>query len=544
MPIRRAALVLAAAFVLLAPAIAAAQQLPSGAVSILQFIPQSEWPAIRECRSTYDVTAAKDQADATVSVSTGDYSIGNGEVDWPAGCYAFAGTLSQKHTVLERGVSTGLPAGGSTIWRFPPSTGGIDIDGAATSHCQRAPKTTTSGQGTQLIGITLIGGGGPADQTSHGVWMCMTAQLTDVNIRDFAGDGVHIDPNGVGNTNEFRIYNGIIGRVGRYGLYQHGADANAGLIVGTAISDPGGGCDVDLSFLGNTHVGELCQSAGRGLTRVNAGGGSWQCLSVRCGEVEPGKDAGVWQAVKADPRFPAWSAGAPYLIAGDYVATDPNTRALFLGVYSEEGDPMSDVRSPSMVEGGLQGSGFTPFSVAIRSESGLGGYVEAGSGFGSTGRTADGKLGVVAVVGGNGKNGDVVRSQQNAVSINQWRLRWSGADLREDWDDLDSSTLMLRTGPKTAQTFARGAPQPKELALPKGVFVGGASHSDLRYVGEAAAMPTKGVYAKGDRVLNTDPRVLGKPGAQYTVTGWLRLTTGGAHTPNKDWVEMRAPTGT
>ncbi|HWE45901.1 MAG TPA: hypothetical protein VG407_07715 [Caulobacteraceae bacterium] len=543
MPIFRTVAILAAAFALFAPASATAQPAPDGRVSILQFIPQSEWAAIRNCRSTYDVTAAKEKADTVVSVQTGDYSVGNGEVDWPAGCYAFAGTLSQKHTVLERGVSSGLPSGGSTVWKFPPSTGGIVIDGIATSHCQRAPKTS-SGQGTQLIGITLIGGGGAPDQTSHGVWMCATAQLTDVNIRDFAGDGVHIDPNGVGNTNIFRIYNGFIGRVGRYGLYQHGADANAGLIVGTAISDTGGGCDVDLSFLGNTHVGELCQYAGHGLTRVNAGGANWQCLSVRCGEVPPGKEAGVWQAVKADARFPAWRAGAPYLIAGDYVATDPNTRALFLGVYSEEGDPMSDVRSPSMVEGGLQGSGFTPFSVAIHSESGLGGYVESRSGFGSTGRTAEGKLSVVAVVGGNGKNGDVVRSQQNTVSTDEWRLHWAGADLRDDWNNLDNSTVVLRTGPKTAQTFSRGAAQPEELALPKGVFVGGASHGDIRYVGEAAAMPTKGAYAKGDRILNSDPRVLGKPGARYTITGWLRLTTGSTHAPNKDWVEMRAPTGT
>ena len=122
--------------------------------------------------------------------------------------------------------------------------------------------------------------------------------------------------------------------------------------------------------------------------------------------------SGAFAKRKALKTYWAIVAGAPYLIAGDYVATDPNARALFLGVYAEEGDPMSDVRTPSMVEGGLQGSGFTPFSVAIRSESGLGGYVEAQSGFGSTGRTADGKLGVVAVVGGNGKNGDVVRSQQ------------------------------------------------------------------------------------------------------------------------------------
>ena len=542
MPIRRVLSLFAFAAALLAPGLACAQQPPDGRVSSLQYIPQSEWAAIAQCRSTFDVTAAKEKADTAVSVNSGDYSIGAGEVDWPAGCYVFPGTLSQKHTVLERGVSSGLPSGGSTVWRFPPSSGGIVIDGAATSHCQRAP-ASTSGQGTELIGITLIGGGGPPDQTSHGVWMCVTAGLTDVKVRDFAGDGVHVDPNGVGNANAFRMYNGFIGRVGRYGLYQHGSDANAGLIVGTGVSDSGGGCDVDLSFLGNTHVGELCQSAGLGLARVNAGGDSWQCLSVKCGEVEPGKDAHVWQATTANARYPAWTAGAPYLIAGDYVATDPNARALFLGVYAEEGDPMSDVRTPSMVVGGLQGSGFTPFSVAVRSEGGLGGYVEARNGFGSTGRTPEGKLAVVAVVGGDSKNGDVMRAQQNTVSADQWRLRWAGADLREDWNNLDGATVMLRTGPKTTQTFSRGDPQPDEIALPRGVFVGGGAGGP-RYVGEAPAMPKSGVYAKGDRVLNSNPQVLGKSGAEYTVTGWLRLTTGSGHTPHKDWVEMRAPTGT
>jgi hypothetical protein len=508
----------------------------------MRFIPKSEQPAIEACKSTYDVREAKEEADDAESIDTHSYTTGAGEVDWPAGCYYFAGELSQKHTVIERGVSSGLASGGSTIWRFPPSTGGIVIDGAATSHCRRAPKTT-SGQGTRIANITLIGGGGPADDRSHGIWMCVTAELDDVNLRDFAGDGVHIDPNGVGNTNAFHIYSGFILRVGRYGIYQHGADANAGLIVGTGISDVGGGCDVDLSFLGNTHVGELCQSAGLGLTRVNVAGASYQCLSTRCPDTPPGKDASIWYPVKSDPRFPAWRQGAPYLIAGDYVATDPNTRAIFLGVYSEEADPLSDVRAPSMVQGGLQGSGFTRFSVVVRAEPALGGFLESSTGAGGLTRDDQDRPAVAAVVGGGGTNGDVLRSTDYARSDNTWRLRWAGADLREDWDDLDASVLMLRTGPKTAQTFARSAPQPAQLALPKGVFVGDGYLSDARYVGVASAMPTKGAWAAGDRVFNNSPRVLGKPGARYTITGWLRLTTGTGHVLNKDWVEMRAPTG-
>jgi hypothetical protein len=539
--LRTALAALSILFALFAPRIAAAQAAPER-VSILQFIPKSEWPAIAACTSHYDVTAAKDQADRVVSMDTGSYSLGSGEVDWPAGCYFFAHTLEQKLTVLERGVSSGLPSGGSTVWKFPPSTMGIVIDRADTVQCRRAPKTT-SGGGTQLIGITLIGGGGSPDATSHGVWMCATAQLTDVNVQNFAGDGVHIDSNGVGNANMFRVYNGFIQEVGRYGLFERGSDANAGLIVGTGVSHTGGGCDIDLSFLGNTHVGELCQYTGVGLTRVNVSGVSYQCLTLKCGEVAPGKDQTVWYPVPNDPHYPAYTPGAPYLIAGDYVSLDPNARSIFLGVYAEGGDAFSDVRSPAMVQGGIQGSGFTRFSVTISPAQGLGGYVGSSTGFGGLEHRPDGRPGVEAVIGGNPVNGDVVRSASHGASEAQWRLRWAGADLREDWDNLDNRMVILRTGPKTAQTFARETPQPGEIALPRGVFLSGGSYGDLRYVGEASAMPKSGDWAKGDRVFNNNPQVLGPKGAQYTVTGWLRLTKGSNNAPGVDWVEMRSPTG-
>jgi hypothetical protein len=538
----RALLPLLAALACLTPSMALAQDVPDGRVSILRFIPKAEWAAIAACKSSYDVTAAKEAADTQVSVDTHGYSLGAGEVDWPAGCYWFAHTLSQKHTVLERGVSTGLPAGGSTVWKFPPSTGGVVIDAAATSFCRRAPKPTTSGQGTQLIGITLIGGGGPPDATSHGVWMCVSAQLTDVNISNFAGDGVHVDPGEAGNANIFRIYNGFIQNVGRYGIFEHGSDANAGLIVGTGIGDVGGACDADLSFLGNTHIGELCQSAGRGLVRANLGGVSYQCLDPACPTTKPGSNDAVWYPVKFDARYPAFVPGAPYLVASDYAATNPNARAVFLGSYSEEGDPLSDVRAPSSIQGDL-GSRATRFSVWVSVAYGAGDFMNATSGYGSLQHQPDGHLGVLAVVGGGGANGDVVRSQSYAASADTWRLHWTaGGDLREDWNNLDSSTNLTRTGPKTAQQFGRPAAQPGEIALPRGVFVGGGG--EARYVGVGPAMPTKGAFAKGDRVFNSDPRVLGKPGAQYTVTGWLRLTTGEGHALNKDWVEMRELTGT
>ena len=60
----------------------------------------------------------------------------------------------------------------------------------------------------------------------------------------------------------------------------------------------------------------------------------------------------------------------------------------------------------------------------------------------------------------------------------------------------------------------------------------------------AAAMPIAGNYTAGDEVVSNGPAVLGGAGSQYVIRGWKRLTTGGAHVLNTDWVEMRTLTGT
>lgn len=59
-----------------------------------------------------------------------------------------------------------------------------------------------------------------------------------------------------------------------------------------------------------------------------------------------------------------------------------------------------------------------------------------------------------------------------------------------------------------------------------------------------SSMPTAGTYAAGDFVKNSTPAVLGAPGTQYVVRGWLRITNGSAHVLNTDWVQDRALTGT
>jgi hypothetical protein len=57
-------------------------------------------------------------------------------------------------------------------------------------------------------------------------------------------------------------------------------------------------------------------------------------------------------------------------------------------------------------------------------------------------------------------------------------------------------------------------------------------------------MPTSGYYLTGHVVESVNVSVLGTAGSQYTLRGWLRLTTGNAHVLNTDWRELRVLTGT
>lgn len=57
------------------------------------------------------------------------------------------------------------------------------------------------------------------------------------------------------------------------------------------------------------------------------------------------------------------------------------------------------------------------------------------------------------------------------------------------------------------------------------------------------AMPTTGVYAKGDYVDNSDPVKLGTAGSRYVIYGWKRLVSGDAHVLGTDWVADQRLTG-
>ena len=529
-----------------------AQQPLDNAVWITDFIPTAQIAAIQACTSTYDMTSAKAAADAAVSISTGSYTNGAGTVYWPSGCYYFASTIHQRATVVEKGMSSGLPAGGSTVWKFPANTTGIVIEATNTTNCATTG-TSSSGQGATLDGITLIGGGGTFDGVSHGVSACVQFNLNNVNISAFAGDLVHIDTSSVGIADGWHITNGhLLGDNAntRYGVYTHGEDSNTGVMIGTLITNVGGSCIADQSFLGDTWIGVTCESAGvnTNLVYANQSGGSFLCLDPlgSCKTTTPvaGTTDATWYPVTFNSGYSAYSSSVNYIDGAEYSATNANTRAQFFGVYSEGGDPPSDVRGPSKIEGGLLASSWTSFSTAVNVASFDGGFVAGSRGFGGVTLKSNGSVGVEAVIGG-GKNSDadIVRSVNNNISSDAWRIGWfnDGADIYETWNYSASNLVMVRTGPQTTETFGRTSAQPAQLEFPEGFFLSqGNDQGNARWVGTCTAVPsTTTGYAVGDRCFNNAPSELGTTGSKYVITGWILATVSGTPT----WLPMRAPDG-
>lgn len=503
-------------------------QLPAN--NILKYIPTSQWEAIFACTSTYDVSAAKATADAVVSVNTGSYTVGHGEVDWPAGCYYFATTYHQRLTVVERGVSTGLPAGGSTVWKWPPNTAGTYVETANANNC--APRGTgLSGAGYTLDGITLIGGGGTLDGTSHGFSACVMFNLINVSISNFAGDLVHIDTTQGGVADGWHITGGTFqGNTGntRYGVWARGADSQTGTMLGSIIITTGGSCIVDQSFLGNFWYGITCEVAGFSNTAyANQGGASYGCLdtisTANCQNTTPGTNGSVWNPITFNASYPAYSSSIVYIIGSAYSAFNPNTRAHFLDDYCEGGDPPVDITGPSRLDGSLQGCGFTSRSVVTSVASEDANQLVTSTGVGGRTYNTAGTQEIYATVGGGAySNGDVLSTLNTAINgVDRLRLHWVGNDLRWDWFNADATDFMYWCSSETVQQFGSGANQPNCVFFPKGFFLNSTgSFASGRFIGCDTAAPTIGAHAAGEFVFNCGASAIGQP------LGWSAITSG------------------
>lgn len=219
----------------------------------------------------------------------------------PPGVYWFAATLHLNKAVALRGSSANANTGDlATQLRFPPGVTGVDI---------ARPFQNQTGRGAMLHSLRITGQKrtSPADP-AHGVRMRCVAQLDTVFVENFEGNGVDIYGNVLTQQTQsgfWALRNCSLSSNGQHGLYIDGPDASAGTAIALDVRDNGGWGILDSSQFGNTFIGAMSHNNGLG--------------SYSCNETS-------------------------------------NNRSVFVGCYSEIGQPASQVGGGAMVIGGHHSS--------------------------------------------------------------------------------------------------------------------------------------------------------------------------------------------
>lgn len=432
-------------------------------VSILDFIPVAEHAAIRAGTSTYDCYADIMTAINSFTVGTGFY-ISGPAIYFPPGTYKCNTTIELKKRVTLWGDGSGLPSGEQAIIVFPANTKGIIVHRYNTTGSTTEGSPTTAGDGSQIFGLKLQGSGG-SDTTAHGIWCRARACIHKIQVDGFKGKGIQVlATSGAGGALEGNANGTYIGHAritsnGSHGVFFSGADANAGLTVALDCAINGGWALYDSSFLGNIHLAP--QAEGNTL--------------------------------------------------GGFKADSANARALFLGPYSESGQPPSDVIPPSQIIGGLGAAGVTAATLGTLF-GGLNGMVAGAIDFASKDGNAD-------VQFGKGATNEEFAVFTRAGS-QLWRLKSAVGRIYADWANsagaeflqlLDRDQVSTANGyvRNLAESFPTGAP----IGLPLGYLDVG-----LRARVTSTSLSTAPVI--GDVYTNPHPLPGGYMAQTYTTAGW------------------------
>lgn len=239
--------------------------------------------------------AAAFQAAIDASYSGSDYGR---SVYVPPGDYRIGSTLEFNGTVRMRG-DFGLFLGATRL-HFDAGVTGIHL-----------PKSSPplyaepAGSFSEISNLVLIGGGGA---TAHGIFCERTPCIRNVRVETFSGSGIYMYGYFTlegSNCNTFMLDNVWCVQNGLHGVHALGDDVNAGLGLLVSCTDNGGYGIRDEGFLGNAWIG--CHSDSNDL--------------------------------------------------GAYYCDEANGRSVFVGCYSEGGQPASVFGGPMTIVGGLHGAG-------------------------------------------------------------------------------------------------------------------------------------------------------------------------------------------
>lgn len=434
----------------------------TGHVNVLEFIPPELHAGIKAGTSTTDVHAYI--MAAINAQSYGAVPAISGSVYFPLGKYIVNDTIELKRMVRLFGDGAGYPDTPGPMLKFPAGKHGIVVNRYNTLAGAYEDPSTGKADGSIIEGLTLIGGGGA---TAHGVTMRARAVVRNVLTWGWSGDGMRVIAAAgsieyEGNANGFRIEGGSSYYNGGNGLLVTGPDANAGYILGLDASHNSGWGIYDSSFLGNTYV--ACHTASNTL--------------------------------------------------GSYKSDNENARNVFLGCYSESGQPPASLITPALVVGGIQAAGFT----AESTHSGInndGGAVSVGALHAN--RWLTGGIQRAVDVNLNHENGDVFSIYRSDVQNGMpWRLKWTNGTTGDlEWNLANSTKAMMLTGPDTA--FAGGF---GSVIIPK-LYVGESGNGDGRRITIGSTAPSSGTWQRGDVIFNAAPSAGGK-------VGWVCTTAGTA----------------
>lgn len=420
------------------------------AIDFIDFLNTQEKTDVLSGAGSIDVLPAFKRAIATAT-SQGTFVYPTcGVITLPPGRMFFGDTLVLDSSVHIIGHGAGQSGGNwaSTVV-FPADATGIVVKKGEVNPSQNG------GDGSIIEGVFLQGGRGTS---GHGIWLQARAKIRDCFITNFAENGINIvaDSGSRTNANNWIVDTASSNGNGGHGIYAQGGDANAGCAQHVDVSGNGGWGIWDNSFLGNTFI--ACHAAD------NA--------------------------------------------SGAYKASGANARCLFLGCYSEGGQPESEIEAPSTVVGGIW-SGLK----------GTGNFAVDG-GFDVV-RSKNGPNNPQIAVGtGGGVN---VNLKSAVLSLTDpehqyWPfiLQWVKGRWQMLWANLDFGEVLsfyTRSATKENGYLRDLSASSGEIGLPKGFFGKG-----MRYRGEAASPPTDGEWLVGDILYNENPEAGGFIGWTLVVT--------------------------
>ncbi len=384
----------------------------------------------------------------------------------PYGQYYFASSIPLNRQVHIIGV--GSPAGNATgLCQFLFAD---NIDGFQINHANVPSNGALGADGTIIEGLYIKRSGSSSGTGGHGINATCRFDLRNCLIDSFRGNGINIVANSGGspstNANNWRISNTRVMNCGGNGLFVDGPDANAGKCEGLDCSSNTLWGIWDSGFLGDTYT--ACHAASNG--------------------------------------------------AGAYKTDDANARHLFDNCY-QEGGQLSSLIAPTIVlNGGITAANLAPGSTAIiLSCDTAGNFYNANGSAGSNQLDGSGNS-VIARMGGNPTNGDILYTSHTTIAPGIFRLHYKNNDLRWDYADADADVVYWITGPNTTVQFGRGVNVPYAF-WSSSLFVGpsGASARQITY---GSAAPVSGTWGLGDVVMNNAPVSGGFAGWINTTTGW------------------------